>query len=1093
LSLDFANFTAAINGVPTADKLTVYGSAKLDDITINGSIVSSINDITIAPTGSLQLGSITKVKINGGALNYILSTDGAGNLSWVDLNSISQTGGLTGNTIVLGTPTDGSLVANSAYKYFTPTTTVTDAVDNLNQVLFNVYQNTYVGNVAFTANVTTGPSPITVSFTPTIVGNANTYFWDFGDGVTSTLLAPTHTYSNVGGGQYSVYFKASNSAGTLAGAGTNGNPILAQGSYADVTSQNYITLYTPTPIAEFTLSSTNINSASSVTLTNTSQYADSYTIFWGDGTQNSVTSTGTGSPGHTITHTYTNVSGDTAHVVTLNARSATAGPSGVTITSAPTTVRVYSVQAPTFSTTTTSGSNQHSTLPNGLTVGFVNTTATALGATASFPTNRYVWDFGDGTVVSVNAGVGASGDVGVMINHTYTLSNPSVQQVFQAVLKAYNGYSTSPFSSTAASITVTPVPTAIFTGSPLALSDKIGDTVQTGYLATDLNGVNRAQISFTNTSLNADLYAWNFGDGHATNNLVPGDAGTPTGAAIVNTYSATGQFTVSLLAHGPASTSVSDDTVTKPAAINILPLPAPPALLSTKTLFVASNGTLPKLAANATNNSLISLPTAGTTVSRVPLNVTPTMSNVIVDAYNAYTGTVSAKVNGTTDGTILLTGGNNAGTFGALIVTADHDAHVLDATVYPSDFYKVFSAGVAKNTPAMGTGYNTFQISHSVTGSTNIAGFVVDDVITIPTLDISAVTMSTVSIGVPKYESGIPYFNINGVVGISGLKATSWIGQTYTDLQPLTLNPSNMTFGSGQVILTQTKTYANLNGTPSFLTSGIPNANTGKVSSYTMGTIPVNITGSAVGAGKIAVSLQNIIGPSTTVELPTIINVYSAPTTGFNELNIPVSTTLGANFTNNGLRIVIAGTGATPAYTTGVNYYNDRVFTGAVSIVGTNEAVVRFGRLGNDTTDYSTYLPAGPDLSGRTGIQYFRFAFTRAQVANFTITYTGKISGLTIAAPGTLMDATSTLNGWADASIPYAGAGVPGANAVAGGNGSNGCAKTAGDVLPIGQAVSSHACTLTLGSENMSNAYGNQVFVTIALAADDYMTSINVS
>jgi PKD repeat protein len=186
-----------------------------------------------------------------------LSTDGFGNLSWRDLNALSQAEGFTGNTIALGTPLDGSLVANTAYKYFTPTTTVTDAIDNLNQVMFNVFQNTYVGNVSFTSNITQGPSPITVAFTSHVVGNPNTFYWDFGDGGTSTLQNPTHTYSNVGGGQYSVYFKASNSAGTLSGAGANGNPLLAQGSYADVTAQNYITLYTPAPIASFTLTYTN--------------------------------------------------------------------------------------------------------------------------------------------------------------------------------------------------------------------------------------------------------------------------------------------------------------------------------------------------------------------------------------------------------------------------------------------------------------------------------------------------------------------------------------------------------------------------------------------------------------------------------------------------------------------------------------------------------------------------------------------------------------------------------------------------------------------------------------------------------------------
>ena len=53
----------------------------------------------------------------------------------------------------------------------------------------------------------------------------------------------------------------------------------------------------------------------------------------------------------------------------------------------------------------------------------------------------------------------------------------------------------------------------------------------------------------------------------------------------------------------------------------------------------------------------------------------------------------------------------------------------------------------------------------------------------------------------------------------------------------------------------------------------------------------------------------------------------------------------------------------------------------------------------------------------------------------------------------------------------YAGAGVPGANTGSGGNGGNGCALTGADVIPTGSYDFSY--TMTLGSENMSNANNN--------------------
>lgn len=51
---------------------------------------------------------------------------------------------------------------------------------------------------AFIANVTTGPAPLTVSFTDTSTGSPTSWFWEFGDGATSTQRNPTHIYTSAG-------------------------------------------------------------------------------------------------------------------------------------------------------------------------------------------------------------------------------------------------------------------------------------------------------------------------------------------------------------------------------------------------------------------------------------------------------------------------------------------------------------------------------------------------------------------------------------------------------------------------------------------------------------------------------------------------------------------------------------------------------------------------------------------------------------------------------------------------------------------------------------------------------------------------------
>jgi PKD repeat protein len=77
---------------------------------------------------------------------------------------------------------------------------------------------------------TQGTAPLTLAFTNTSTGDNLTHYWDFGDGNTSTLQNPTHTY--VTAGFYSCILTVTNENGrgqasqpivvNAAGSGNNG-------------------------------------------------------------------------------------------------------------------------------------------------------------------------------------------------------------------------------------------------------------------------------------------------------------------------------------------------------------------------------------------------------------------------------------------------------------------------------------------------------------------------------------------------------------------------------------------------------------------------------------------------------------------------------------------------------------------------------------------------------------------------------------------------------------------------------------------------------------------------------------------------------
>ena len=155
--------------------------------------------------------------------------------------------------------------------------------------------------------------------------------------------------------------------------------------------------------------------------------------------------------------------------------------------------------------------------------------------------------------------------------------------------------------------------------------------------------------------------------------------------------------------------------------------------------------------------------------------------------------------------------------------------------------------------------------------------------------------------------------------------------------------------------------------------------------------------------------INNVNGTGSYTEHTAVKVQAINSSTGVNE-TIAVADSLGATHDDDAKRITGFPSSDNPSFSSSTNYYTANQWSGVQTVAGTQEAITRWGTLSHFTTDLSSgILPAGPDLNtGRSGAQYFTFAFRRTAMANFTITMSGKVSGFFIAAPGTAIDSAST-------------------------------------------------------------------------------------
>jgi hypothetical protein len=516
------------------------------------------------------------------------------------------------------------------------------------------------------------------------------------------------------------------------------------------------------------------------------------------------------------------------------------------------------------------------------------------------------------------------------------------------------------------------------------------------------------------------------------------------------------------------STSVTDGIAQLNFVLGKLVPPAPPTFPGSSSITISTLSTYRM--ANLTQIDLTGnsrTVAAGSTVANVRRAATYTTSNVTTVGPGE-SGTVSVYKNSTLMGSRAMALGAQNGTYGHLVIGNDQDyAAIIGGS---GGFWESFNAYATGSNVA--PGWNEVYLTHNQGVPTNVRWWYFDNSNPgTPTFSATSIALSSNTV---TYSSTIPHLNSS-----AGFTLSYSVNRLSGDMYPTSDSMATGTAG-GALTAPATTTYASA-GVTTPLAANLYVAS-GTLSVTTTANVISGFGSSALGP---TISISNSYNTGTQNFPPGATVLYKTGTaTQIEETSMSIAVSVGSG-SGNPVRIVNPGTTDTPTHSASAAAFNST--TGTLTA---NCATVVAATLKHDITNYASgYLPVGPNLSaGRHGAQYYTFKFTRTAVSKFDIKYTGTMAGLWVSLPGSVIDTSSTLNGWLSMGTAYAGAGQPGAGT--GGNGSNGCAL--GALALFNSAQTNKSVTATFGTVSSSSTATNEIYVRVKLTTGQSLSALTI-
>ena len=470
-----------------------------------------------------------------------------------------------------------------------------------------------------------------------------------------------------------------------------------------------------------------------------------------------------------------------------------------------------------------------------------------------------------------------------------------------------------------------------------------------------------------------------------------------------------------------------------------------------------------------TNNTGGAAPSAGNAYTR---NTDSTITTEYInDVGPGDAGQAIGFVNAVGVGTIAFDSNVNNGTSDALQVKDNKDAsESVRNPGITSNFYQVYDVRMI-NAPSP-DGYNKAFFTHGSATSDEVFWYEDPSTVGAPVISYSSVNTPSSSGHTVAYSSGVPHYTEstnNNFTYVATVENAS--GDMYSYSNYKLLNSDGATTGFSNP---GHKLYSDFAGGAN---PPVRNFGVGTGVTTLMTHTPNNIHNTITSNHFSRFDAVTPYGSHNNqrVSFSTNVNIMgtTATTSQIDEDNILISS-LGTG-SGNATRVNAGSTGDNPT----------PIFTSwtASSSVATYESVVRGGVLRHDQTNYSNYLPVGPDYSsGRSGTQYFQIELIRSNVSEFSISYTGSASGCFVCMPdnSAWTSSLSGKNGWADMFQAYRGSGLPT-------SAEPGCSS--------GGVMDNNGGTFTcvFGTESSSNDSNNRILIRWKLTSGQSITAMSFS